>query len=237
MLRPLSVFLLLSLAMGGLFASRSHRVALVCGPAVENRQQLDKARKGLYRSLRERTDWGQIIFMGDMVSDNASLLAPTAQTLDSISVPWFCVPGDKDRDFYRPATSTRPGGNLPSRDRDFATWRTVMPAMDSSWIAFEIRWIILNNIRTTGNKYVGGLNEGQKAWLENILKNAPQQQRVVLCTHLPLSQCAGADSLQRILSLHKDTRQICAAPCSDPEVLSVSDQGGLYILDIKNGSW
>lgn len=237
MLRPLSVFLLLSLAMGGMFASRSHRVALVCGPAVENRQQLDEARHGLYRSLRERTDLEQIVWMGDMVADDASLLAPTAATLDSLSIPWFCVPGGKDRDFYRLATSTRPGGHLPSRERDFATWQAVMPSLDTSWVAFDIRWIILSNVRTVRHQKVGGLNERQKARLEEWLRRTPEQQTVVLCTYLPLSQCTGADSLQRILSLHKRTRQICTVPCSDPDILSVSDQGGIYTLDIKNGGW
>ena len=254
MLRTPSLVLVLGLVLTGMFAGQIHRVTLVCGPAVQNPEQLDCARKGLYRSLRERADIHQIIFMGDMVMDDASLLSPTLATLDSLSCPWFCVPGDGDRNFYRPATSLRPGGHLPSRERDFVTWQAVMPSSDTSWIAWNIRWIILNNIRTiprteaqtlkaqgkelyVGNDFTGGLNERQKNWLENLLIRAPERQWIVICTHLPLSQCAGADSLAAILSRHKNTRQICAAPCPDPEVISVSDHGGIFTLDIKNGSW
>lgn len=254
MLRTLSVVWVIGLALTGMFAGQSHRVALVCGPAVQDPEQLDAARKGLYRSLRERADIRQIIFMGDLVMDDASLLSPTRATLDSLSCPWFCVPGDGDRDFYRPATSLRPGGHLPSRDRDFVTWQAVMPSSDTSWVARGIRWIVLNNIRTisrtqartlkaqdkglyVGNDYTGGLNERQKRWLEDWLIRTPERQWIALCTHLPLSQCAGADSLAHILSRHKNTRQICAVPCSDPEVISVSGHGGIYTLDIRNGGW
>ena len=237
MLRLFSLVGALSLVLTGMFAGKGHRVALVSGPAAENRQQLVEARHGIYRSLRESADLEQVILLGNLVKDDATLLAPTRATLDSLSCPWFCVAGSGDRDFYWHATSTRPGGHMPHRERDFATWQKVMPALDTAWTAFDIRWIILNNIRTVRNQVVGGLDEEQKTWLEDQMKAVPERQLVVVCTHFPLSQCAGADSLQRILALHKNTRQICATPCSDPEVLSLSDHGGSYILNIKKGSW
>lgn len=234
----------LALAMGGMFGTKPHRVAFVCGPQVSDLQELAKAREGLYRELRERTDLTQIIFMGDLVTDNADLLAPTVATFDSLPCPWFCVPGDRDRDFYRPATSLRPGKALPFRARDFATYRKVVGCEDTTWTAAGTRWIILNNIRTLSreqirtmsdtsllvdNDYVGGLNEHQKTWLAGILRDTPEKQAVILCTHIPLNRCAGADSLGQILALHPGIWQISSA--------TASRQGGIYILERKSGRW
>lgn len=252
MLRHGFLTLALVLALGGMFRPKSGRTAFVCGPQVSDMEQLGKARKGLYRELRERTDLTQIIFMGDLVMDDAGLLAPTAATLDSLPCPWLCVPGDHDRDFYKRAASLRPGKALPARERDFSSFRKRIHSEDTTWVAAGIRWIILNNIRTLprrqvreeqdaslyrGNDYIGGLNGRQKAWLENLLKTVPPKRPVVLCTHIPLNRCAGADSLGRILTLHPDIRQICCVPSDDDGILSVSDHGGICILDHKSGRW
>ena len=80
------------------------RVAFVGDPQVDNEQELSYARKSVYSELRSRHDLDMVVVLGDLVNDKVNLLAPSVASLDSLSVPWFCVPGNHDKDVYGKST-------------------------------------------------------------------------------------------------------------------------------------
>lgn len=84
--------------------ARNLRVAFVGDPQVDNETELVYARRSIYRELRERRDLDLVIVLGDLVNENASLMRPSAESLDSLNCPWVCVRGNHDNpagDFCR----------------------------------------------------------------------------------------------------------------------------------------
>ena len=56
--------------------ARRLRVAFVGDPQVDNEKELSYARRSIYDELRGRSDLDMAIFLGDLVNDDVSLLAP-----------------------------------------------------------------------------------------------------------------------------------------------------------------
>ena len=163
--------------------ARPLRVALVGDPQVDNEEQLGYARRSIYRELRARTDLDLVIVMGDLVNEKPGLIAPSEASLDSLACPWLRVNGNHDG---------------PD------------PVGDTSFVRSGIRFVLMDNVRRTKRGYEGGLSARQKDWLENLVKTAPEKERFVLCTHIPLSQSKGRDSLATILSRRSEVLLVCA---------------------------
>lgn len=150
------------------------RVAFVGDPQVDNERELEYARKSIYSELRSRSDLDLIIVLGDLVNEKPDLIQPSEQLLDQTGKPWFRVNGNHD-------------GRNPVRDTAVTMRHTC--------------FILMNNIRRSRKGgYDGGFSESQKAWLRRQLEKTPANDRVVLCTHIPVSQSRGLDSLANILA-------------------------------------
>lgn len=147
------------------------RVAFVGDPQVDNAAELSYARNSIYSELRARKDLDLVVILGDLVNENTNLIAPSEASLDSLSCPWFRVNGNHD-------------GPDPVKDTSFSVSGT--------------RFILMDNVRRTEKGYVGGFSEKQKEWLDSLTRNS--KENIVLCTHIPLSQSKGRDSLQTIFS-------------------------------------
>ncbi len=186
-----------ALFLGAAPSSYSHplRVAFVGDPQADGMRQLEYCRKTIYKELRERKDLDLVIVLGDLVNNQVDLLEPTKASLDSLSCPWFCVPGNHDRDVY-PAIDGR------KRQRDISTYRKVFGYEDTTFVKGGIRFILMNDVRLGGKEYEGGLRDSQKVWLDSVLMVTPKNMLAVLSAHIPFTQFTAKDSLFAILSVH-----------------------------------
>ncbi len=169
------------------------RAAFVGDPQADGSGQVVYNQRSVYRELRSRKDLDLVIVMGDIVNDDVSLLDPSIKSLDSLSVPWFSVPGNHDRDFYKDAGDGSP--------RDLGSWRRKIGYVDTTFVRKGIRFVLMNNVRTVGkNDYEGGFSEVQKQWLDSLVGISSREKQFVLAVHIPLSECRGRDSVMNILS-------------------------------------
>ena len=175
--------------------SRPLRVAFVGDPQADGMKQLEYCRKTIYKELRERKDLDLVIVLGDLVNNQVDLLEPTKASLDSLPCPWFCVPGNHDRDVY-PVIDGR------KRPRDISTYRKVFGYDDTTFVKGGIRFILMNDVRLGGKEYEGGFRDSQKYWLDSVLRATPKNMLAVVSSHIPLTQFTAKDSLSAILSVH-----------------------------------
>ncbi len=172
--------------------ARGLRVAFVGDPQAGDEKELDYARRSIYRELRERKDLDMAVILGDLVNDKVALVAPSKESLDSLNIPWFCVPGNHDLDSYE---------NAP---RDSATFRKAVGYTDTVFTVKGIRFILVDNVRTVGMRdYTGGFTDSQKEWLASLMREGASFKRTVLVTHIPMFGCE--DDEQFI----KDTFSLC----------------------------
>lgn len=169
------------------------RVAFVGDPQVDNAQQLQYARNSIYSELRQRNDLDLVVILGDIVNENTELIAPSEASLDSLPCSWVRVCGNHDG---------------PGRLRD-----TVLKSR-------HLHIILLDNIRQTRKGYDGGLRDSQKEWLDSTVRSIPANDKIVLCAHIPFSQCRGRDSLSNILAAHPHVLMICGhTHCVDRHIM------------------
>ena len=185
-MRKFCFFLLIAAAFP--LQAQRLRVAFVGDPQVDNETELAYARRSVYRELRERKDLDLTVFLGDLANDDVTLLAPTRVTLDSLSCPWACVPGNHDRDFYglkkgRAVSVDRTVDE--KRPRDMATYTRVIGAPDTTFVRGGVRFILMH------------------------LAATPADMLAVLCAHIPFSEFAAKDSLEAILSVHPRLLMMC----------------------------
>ena len=170
------------------------RVAFVGDPQVDNETELGYAQRSIYRELKSRKDLDMVVFLGDLVNDKASLLEVSKASLDSLGCPWYCVPGNHDRDMYR---------GKQKRVRDLETWKKVIGPADIAFYRNGIRFILMNNVRhSPKGEYEGGFTDSQKVFLDSVLRETPLSCRTVIATHIPFSQMRGRDSLMTIIGKH-----------------------------------
>lgn len=206
------VFLSLSFAHAS--CRRPFKVAFVGDPQVDNAKELWYARKTVYKELRERRDLDMVVLLGDLVNDDVSLLQPTKESLDSLPCPWFCVPGNHDRDFYgkkKGRVMSLDGTVDESRHRDMATYSKVIGHVDTSFIKGGLRFILMNDVRQDGRLgYYGGFLSRQKAYIDSLLAATPADMTAVLSAHIPFSEFSAQDSLAHLISSHPKVLLFCA---------------------------
>ena len=165
------------------------RVAFVGDPQADGSGQVVYNQRSVFKELKSRNDLDLVIVLGDIVNDDVTLLDPSIASLDSLSVPWFAVPGNHDRD----AASGTPRG--------LNAWRDRIGYIDTSFVVKGVRFVLMNNVRTKGLKdYEGGFSESQKHWLDSLVRRSAKDRRIILATHIPLSESKGLDSLMNILT-------------------------------------
>ena len=181
----------LLIALGIDVEAQRLRVAFVGDPQVDNETELGYAQRSIYRELKSRKDLDMVVFLGDLVNDDASLLAVSKASLDSLGFPWYSVPGNHDRDMYR-------GKN--KKIRDLETWKKVIGPADTAFFRNGIHFILMNNVRhSPKGEYEGGFTESQKVFLDSVLRETPLSCRSVIATHIPFSHMRGSDSLMTII--------------------------------------
>lgn len=108
------------------------RVAFVGDPQADGSGQVVYNQRSIFKELRTRKDLDLVIVLGDIVNDDVKLLDPSIASLDSLSVPWFAIPGNHDRDI------------VPGVPRDLKTWRERVGYVDTSFVAKGVRFVLMN---------------------------------------------------------------------------------------------
>ncbi len=174
------------------------RVAFVGDPQVDSERDLGYARKSIYKEIRDRKDLDAVFFLGDMVNDKDELLAPTVAVLDSLGQRWYTVPGNHDRD-------------MNVKPRTLENYRNLIGYVDTSFVAADVRFVLMNNVRSIGAGYHAGLSESQKNWLSSLAGEKGDFKRTVIVTHIPFSDVKGAalDSIRNVLKDFSDLMLVC----------------------------
>ncbi len=174
------------------------RVAFVGDPQVDNEAELSYARKSVYKELKERKDLDMVVFLGDLVNDNTSLMPATLATLDSLPCPWYAVPGNHDFDVYR---GPRAVVKDSLRKRDLESYRKHFGSPDKSFILDGTRFILMNNVSYEGyGKYEPAFSRTQEAYIDSLLRCSGECDRVVLATHIPYSRMKGREALDSLFA-------------------------------------
>lgn len=168
------------------------RVAFIGDLQVSDEAALGRVRKSVLADLAGRKDIDFAVLAGDLVEEHCDLLPEVKAAFDSLPFPVFAVPGNHDRD----------GALLGTRSLD--TWNRVFGYTDTTFVAKDVRFILLNSVRNSRVRpkrdYVIGTTAAQKEWLSSVLAGSEQQYNVIV-THGQLSKAhAGADSLYGIVS-------------------------------------
>ena len=193
------------------------RVAFVGDPQVDNETELVYARRSIYAELRARKDLDLVVVLGDIVNENPSLIVPSEASLDSLRCSWVRLHGNHDG---------------PD------------PVPDTTFVAGGVRFILMNNVRLKrGRDYEGGFLESQKRWLSGVVGSCSPSERIVLCTHIPLTHSKGLDSLSAVLHGRNDLLLVCGHTHqvdrrSTPfgEQLTVGAACGSWWRGLKDGS-
>lgn len=173
-----------------LLPARNLRVAIVGDPQVDNETELNYARRSIYKELRERSDLDMVLILGDLVNDKTALFVPTIASLDSLPCPWYCVPGNHDRDFVK------------GQKRTLLAYRSALGYVDTSFVQSGTRFILMNDVQTRDRAdYEAGFTMDQKHFLDSLLRITSPRQQIVLATHIPLSECKDS-AVMDILTQH-----------------------------------
>lgn len=126
--------------------------------------------------LQSRPD---LIFpLGDLVFDRLEVLEPLSKSLGLIGSPIYYVVGNHDLNF---------GKGLTIKDRD-TTYKQVFGPSYYALEYGEELIIVLNNIMPIDEKkYVGKIDEMQKTFLKNVLKQySTTHKKVKVMMHIPI---------------------------------------------------
>lgn len=170
------------------------RVAFIGDPQVDDITELEYARRSIYAELKQRKDLDLIIILGDLVNDKTALIAPSKESLDSLSCPWFAVPGNHDFDVYRGEDKVR----------DLATWTDIIGYRDTSFVQSGVRFILMNNVLYSKDKgYSGRFDKEAMNYIDSLARISHNDMSVVLATHIPVSAMDQKDSIVNIFRDHK----------------------------------
>lgn len=155
------------------------------------------------------------VALGDIVGDHLDLYGPYNEINALTGFPWYNVFGNHDVNF------------MAREDRHAAeTFTRVFGPPDYAFQYGRVHFVVLNNIFWEGfngmrgdgwpqrGQYRGHLREWQLQFVRNYLKHVPREDRVVVCTHIPMTNRADVDvkhetpefrDLLEILSGHPHT--------------------------------
>lgn len=118
--------------------------------------------------------------MGDIVGNDLSLFEAMNSVQAVVGVPWYNVHGNHDMNFRSP--------NDKYSDE---TFEKVYGPANYIFQYGDVHFIVLDNVHYNGveNKgYSGQFSEDQLQLVKNYLPLVPKDDRVVVCTHIPLDQ-------------------------------------------------
>ncbi len=147
-------------------------------PQTSNDEELDMLRKDVLDDLFGNPYQAKFgLVAGDVVNDNLALYDRHNKLMSQIGIPIWNVPGNHDL-------------NTESPNYLFAS-QTYKSVFGPDYYSFEYgaaHFLALNNVgfRGKGKGYTGKIDEKQLEWIENDLRDVPDDKLIVIITHIPL---------------------------------------------------
>lgn len=158
------------------------------------------------------------IALGDIVGDHLDLLPHYCRVNASAGIPWHCVIGNHDLNF------------MAKEDRHAeATFKRLFGPTTYAFQRGPVHFILMNNVYWEGYKgeradgwprrgqYHAKLRPAQLEFVRNYLQHVPKEERIVVCTHIPLVNLPSwgeahhtpeTKELMEILSSHPHTMSL-----------------------------
>lgn len=119
------------------------------------------------------------VTLGDIVGNQLELFQPMIEMHGLAEIPWHNVIGNHDINFH-------------AHDDQHAneTFHKFYGPSDYAFQYGDVHFLAMDNIVYHGREqrgYHGGLNKRQLAFMENYLKTVPEDHRILIGTHVPLT--------------------------------------------------
>ncbi|MCC5807278.1 MAG: calcineurin-like phosphoesterase family protein [Opitutales bacterium] len=197
--------------------SDTFEVLVTADPQPYNLQHLQWYAEETTREFRSRAPaFG--IALGDIVGDHLDLFGPYNEINAKCGFPWHNVFGNHDLNFM-------------AREDRYAdeTFKRVFGPSTYAFQYARVHFIILNNVFWEGftrmradgwprrGQYKGHIRPEQFTYIRNYLRHVPADERIVVCSHIPMVNQADADGkhgtpefgeLLRLLSGHRYTMSL-----------------------------
>lgn len=184
-------------------------------PQPYNREQISFFTRDIIAELRDVEGVAFGMSLGDLVGDDLDLFTPLNESVAQVGIPWWNVYGNHDVNFDAKED--------PLADETFE--KHFGPAT----YAFQwgpVWFIVLDNViyphspeRSDMGNYMGGLNERDRLFLENLLTFIPRDALVVFSQHIPLFD---EDYRSTPTYLTEDRKTLFALLQNHPHTLSFS---------------
>lgn len=175
------------------------------------------------------------IALGDIVGDHLDLYDPYNRINAKCGFPWHNVIGNHDLNFM-------------AREDRYAdeTFKRVFGPTTYAFQYSKVHFIVLNNIYWEGftqlradgwprrGQYRGHIRPQQFEYIRNYLKHVPADERIVICSHIPLINHADIDKKHETA----ETRQLMQLLSGHRYTLSFSGHTHInmnYFLDAADG--
>ncbi len=148
--------------------------------------------------------------LGDIVADDLSLYPAMDKITATLGVPWLHVSGNHDLDF----DAADDAGSLDSFRNIYGPDTFAWETPEAVFVGFDD--VVYRSGRSPA--YVGGLREGQFAFLEAYLPTVARDRLLVLAMHIPLFDAKPGEETFR----HADRARLFALLRDFPHVLVLS---------------
>ncbi|MCC5907803.1 MAG: calcineurin-like phosphoesterase family protein [Balneolaceae bacterium] len=132
-------------------------------------------------------DADMTMVLGDIMFDDLTLFGRYNQIMSTVGMPVFNIVGNHDLNFD--ADQLDPDPNRFARE----TYKSYYGPTYYSFGHGDVHFIVMDNMDYQGRseetgraQYVGYLDETHLAWMENTLSHVPEDQLIVLMSHIPL---------------------------------------------------
>ena len=156
---------------------------LVTDPQPETGAEVDFIREDLIQALAG-VDAKFGLTAGDIMFDDLSLYPRSNAIMGSIGLPWWNVGGNHDLNF-----------EAPDRKYSRETFKRVFGPNYYAFFYAQALFLMLDDVNYLGpdpakprgaGKYEGRLDEGQLAFVRNVLAHTPDDTLIVVVMHIPI---------------------------------------------------
>ena len=156
---------------------------MVTDPQPETGAEVDFIREDLIQALAG-VDAKFGLTAGDIMFDDLSLYPRSNAIMGAIGLPWWNIGGNHDLNF-----------EAPSRKYSRETYKRVFGPNYYAFFYAQALFLMLDDVNYLGpdpakprgaGKYEGRLDEGQLAFVRNVLAHTPDDTLIVVVMHIPI---------------------------------------------------
>jgi 3',5'-cyclic AMP phosphodiesterase CpdA len=176
---------------------KAFNVVLVTDPQPETGAEVDFIREDLIQALAG-VDARFGLTAGDIMFDDLSLYPRSNAIMGAIGLPWWNVGGNHDL-------------NIEAPDRQYSreTYKRVFGPNYYAFFYAQTLFLMLDDVDYLGpdpakpgrlGNYEGRLDDGQLAFVRNVLARTPDDTLIVIVLHIPIKTAVGPDTWENLVN-------------------------------------